>query len=339
MTAVQVSNFPAMPPHITNIAAMIETAEKHPPKAVITGLFNEHEIVGLHGPREVFKTMLCLELAEAIASGVPFVGTWKVPQARSVYLLETEMSPEAVGERLRRMYAVRRMPSGVYFASKSELRCFRRAVGLDKKFQLLNSWVNDCGAEVVIIDTANPFFRGKESANEEAHVGHFFDLLEAAPGILKIFVRHDRKPRLEDALSDSAEHIRGSSQFGDVPDALFQITRKDKRINEAVLSITKFRHGDRPPDVPLWFDVTDFRLISIPPVVYLLLREPLTRQQLLAALDKRFHVSARSGDSMISAESPFLIQKMIGHERAFQIDWIAAKDAPWFAKVTEGYGG
>src|SRR5215472_4818765 len=165
----------------TGIAELIWQAKVSPPKPVISGLLHEKEIAGLHGAPEVFKTIFTLQLAESLATGKPFLGVWQVPKPRRVYFFETEMSGAALGSRLARMYAKQTPPSGICFADEAELRQFRRASDLQRKFGLLKDWAKEQKAEVLVLDTANPFFRGKESPNDETMAGAFFDLLTDLP--------------------------------------------------------------------------------------------------------------------------------------------------------------
>jgi hypothetical protein len=61
----------------------------------------------------------------------------------------------------------------------------------------------DVKPDVLIIDTANPFFRGKESPNDETTAGAFFDLLEATPASVKLEAASDRayQPRAPDDIA------------------------------------------------------------------------------------------------------------------------------------------
>ena len=316
---------------------LINEARTNPPKPVIEGLLNESEIAGLHGPPEVFKTIFCLQLAEALATGQPFLGVWQVPHAREVYFLETEMSVPALGTRLRKIYAGYTPPSRLHFADPAQLRTFRRASGIRGKVALVKDWVAAANAEVVIVDTANPFFRGKESPNDETTAGSFFDELDSLPVPTKLFVRHNHKRKLEDDDSDAAAKIRGSGQFADVPDLLLELRRPDKRTNEAILSVSKYRHGTKPNDLTLWFDSGEFGLISVPPVIHLLRDGPKTRAELLSLFDTRFGLSERSGDEIISAQASYLSQNMRRHSKVFEIDWAAAAGADWWPRL--GVGG
>jgi hypothetical protein len=318
----------SVPPVLTapGIADLIREAREHPAKPVVEGLLHEHEIAGLHGSPESFKTVLTLQLAEAIATGHPFLGVWRIPQAKSVFFFETEMSVSALGKRLATMYRTASVPQRVVFASEEELHLFKRAPSLAKKCDLLRAWTGLANAEVLIIDTCNPFFRGKESPNDETVAGEFFDRLEAIPTPTKLFVRHNHKPRMDEYDGDGASRIRGSGQFADVPDLLLELRRKDKRTNEAELAITKFRHGSKLDNLSLWFDAGDLRLISVPPVIHLLKNGPLTRAELLRALQGRFGVAQRLADMSIDSQRPFLQVGGRGHERVFEIDREAGEE-------------
>jgi hypothetical protein len=318
---------------MSSIQDLIAAAQQNPPKPVLDGLLNESEIVGLHGPPEAFKTMFCLQLTDSLATREPFLGVWQVPKNLQVYFLETEMNVPALGARLARIFAHRKPPTGVHMANTDQLRAFRKAGGLVEKFALVKEWVQEAGAELVVLDTCNPFFRGKESPNDETTAGKFFDLVEALGVKNVVFVRHNHKRKLEDNDQDAAAKIRGSGQFGDVPDLLLELRRADKRTNEVVLSITKFRNGTKPDDLNLWFDSREFRLISIPPVVHLLLTGAKSREELIKELEERFNVSERSADDQIADERPYLSQRMDGHRKVFEIDWKTSVTAPWRPKL------
>jgi AAA domain len=320
---------------MTGVAELIRVAQTAPPRPVIAGLLNESEIAGLHGAPEVFKTIFSLQLADSLSSGRPLFGLWQVPKPRTVYFFETEMSVEALGTRLGRMYDGQTPPSGIHFADTAQLRLFRRAPGLKSKFSLLSQWVAEAEADVLILDTANPFFRGKESPNDETVAGSFFDLLEAVPASVKLFVRHNHKPRIDDSGGDPATKIRGSGQFADVPDLLLELRRADKRTNEATLSVSKYRHGSRPDDLTLWLDAGQLRLISVPPVIYLLQFGPLSRPELLEGLDSRFGMKQKAADEHIKEHQLCLRNSMRGHTRLFEIDWNAVLEVggEWYSRI------
>jgi hypothetical protein len=297
------------------------------------GLTHVHEIVGLHSAAENFKTNLCLQLMQSLVTGRHFLGTYKPARKYRVFFLETEMSVGALSKRVATMFRGMKAPEGIFFASESDLRAFKRAFDLEAKFRHLKDLLRDTRVDVLIIDTANPFFRGKESPNDELNAGKFFDLLESMPAKLKIFVRHDHKPRELDTPNDpDPSMIRGSGQFADVPDLLLSIRRKDKRTHEASFYITKFRHGSKPDPLTVWFDAVDFRLIPYPPVIHVLHRNPLTRDELLIELKRRFNVGATKADTeLIEGVRHYLTEYQNGHKKVFAINDLACKSAEWYS--------
>jgi hypothetical protein len=332
--ASQVNSIPPLqtPPGILDL---IREAREHPLTPIIGGLLNEHEICGLHGSPEAFKTVFSLQLAEAISTGRPFLGMWRIPNPKKVYFFETEMSVPALGSRLSTMFRSPNIPEKVSFASESELRQFKRTAGISAKLGLLAELITRAEADVVIIDTCNPFFRGKDSPNDETTVGAFLDGVSGLRAATKIFVRHNHKPRMDDFGGDGPSRIRGSGQFADVPDLLLELSRRDKRTHKAELEITKFRHGMKPDNLELWFDSQDLRLISIPPVIHLLQGGPQSRTELLQGLRTRFGIEQRLGDDLITAERPFVQDHQQGHNRVFEIDRDAARNAEWFPRVPD----
>jgi hypothetical protein len=324
---------------MAGIAQIIREAQEHPQRPIIEGLLNESETAGLHGSPEAFKTIFTLQLAEALANATPFLDVWRVPEPQPVYYFETEMSTTAVGDRLKKMFSGRECPTGISLATEAELRHFRRAPKLEDKFNVLRDLVGEAGATVVIIDTCNPFFRGKESPNDETTAGGFFDLLDTLPAPTKWFVRHNHKPRMAGEAEDGASKIRGSGQFADVPDLLLELQRRNKRTSEAILSLSKFRHGTKHDDLPLWFDIGDFKLISVPPVIHLLRGGALSRQQLLEKMESRFSISQRLADTQIAEQRQYLNERSQGHSRILEICTSAAREAEWRSRIYLPGGG
>jgi AAA domain len=346
MTTLPDNAQPGTPTPDPTIAELMEFARGNPSRAVIEDLLNESETAGLHGSPGAFKTMFCLQLMESLATAQPLLGICEIPKPRKVYFVETEMSAGAMGKRLLKMFdgTGKDIPELVQFASEAHMQQFKRALGISAKFDLLKQWVTDAEPDVVIIDTVNVLFRGRESGSEETAAGEFFDRLAELPAAAKIFVRHNRKhyagrdDKQSQEPADDSQEIKGSGQFSEVPDLLMQLTRKDKRTHEASLSLTKYRHGDKPPAFPLWFNSGDFRMTSLPPVIDLLKCGPArSREQLLEMLEAWFDVSHALGDALIVQVRDFLAETYKGHSKVYSIDPEAAKGADWYPRYSGGF--
>lgn len=300
-----------------NAAQLIAAAMADPPKPVIENLLNEQEILGLHGPQEVFKTFFLLQLAESLAAGTPLLGVWPIPIPRRVFFLETEMSAHALATRMLQMRDYCTVGQ-IDFADARQLTQFQRALGIENKFSLLSEWLTFNKSEVLIVDTANPFFRGVDNPNDDRGVGKFFDLLSQMPVVTRVFARHNRKPGEKDALGDAAARIRGSGQWNEVPDALLELSRKDKRTNQATLSVSKYRGGQKPDDLEVWFDRGQCRLTVGCPEVAILQAGPKTRLEVVTELDSRFGISPRLADDRLGTNR-YLESSMSGHQRVWRV--------------------
>ena len=146
-------------------------------------------------------------------------------------------------------------------------------------------------------------------------------------------MRHNHKPRIDDSGGDPATKIRGSGQFADVPDLLLELSRRDKRTNEAILSVSKFRHGSKPEDLSVWLDAVRLRLVSLPPVIDILRSGKVSRAELLVNLKARFGIEQRLADDFIREQQMFLRERMIGHKKTYEIDRDTAPDAPWYPNI------
>ncbi len=175
---------------------LIRQARENPPRSIITGLLNEGEILVLHGSEECFKSVFVIQMAESIATGNSLLNFWDVPNPMKVGIIETEMHEVQLGERMDSMFGDN-PPDRMVFFSTEDLRHWRRQ-SLEGKFDTIRKWIRVERIQVLMIDTANDFFRGADNPNDERYVGTFFDLLRNMAPKGSILVRHDRKKRMGD---------------------------------------------------------------------------------------------------------------------------------------------
>jgi len=306
---------------------LIQLAKKSPPQAIIEGLLNAGDILLLHGTEESFKSVSVVQCAEAIAMGTPFLRRWPVCGQRRVGIIETEMHAVMMGQRLSKMFPDGNAPEHVFFMSEDLLRRWRRE-DLAGKFRVIEDWVRQEDIQVLMIDTANDFFRGLDSPSEERVVGEFFDRLRALSLEGRILVRHDRKRREIDDSSHSNEMIRGSSEWKEDPEAIIQLKRTDKRTHEVQMEVGKLRYGVKPEPCKLWFDAGVFRLVPLPPIIALLEDGPKTRQQLVSE-GERFGLSERAVDAQLDENQEVLKRGNRGHERTWELDRTKCQEKEW----------
>jgi archaellum biogenesis ATPase FlaH len=199
---------------------LIRLANEHPPEPVIKGLVNKGDIFLLHGSEESFKSVFILQMAESVALGTSLLMYWNVPQNWRVGVIETEIHEMMLGERLRQMFPKGNAPKGMCFMRESALHDWRRR-GLRQKFESIQRWIEEEEIEVLLIDTANDFFRGEDNPSAETDVGTFFDELRSLKVGARGIVRHDRKKKAElDDQVNSNERIRGSSEWKEDPEVI-----------------------------------------------------------------------------------------------------------------------
>lgn len=307
---------------------LIRLAKDKPPKPIIKGLLYERDIMLLHGSEESYKSILIIQIAESIASGHRLLRKWDVPRSYRVGVIETEMHPAMLGERLNTMYSDGNVPEKMLFMPEETLKLWRRE-RLEGKIKIIGKWIDEEKIDVLMIDTANDFFRGDANPSDERHVGELFDRLRNMSLKGTILVRHDHKKRELDGEVHSNELIRGSAEWKEDPEVILHIARKDKRTNQSQLEVGKLRYGTKPDPFTVWFDAGCFRLTPLPPVIALLEDGEKTRPELIQEADARFGISERLMAGMIEAVGECLQMGSKGHVKTYQIDLERLVGAEW----------
>jgi RecA-family ATPase len=313
---------------------LMEHSRKNPPEPMIRGLLNKGDILLLHGSEESFKSVFVLQIAESIATGRSLLH-WRVERSRTVGVIETEMHEAMMGDRLSRMFPTGNPPEKLYFMGESALRDWRR-LNLRQKCEGVQKWVNEHAIEVLIIDTANDFFRGADNPSEERAVGQFFDELRSLNDGARIVVRHDRKRKPDQEEEwNSNERIRGSAEWKEDPEVIVSLERRDRRTNEVELEVGKLRYGRKDQPLILWFDAQSFRLTPLPPVIEVLTSGRHSREELIAECKGRFDLGERRVADMLAQNEMFLQESQRGHSKLFNLRDDALAKAPWFRFLNE----
>ena len=304
---------------------LIQLAKRQPPQPILEGLFSAGEIMLVHGSEECFKSVFILQAAESVATCRPLFG-WRVTGSRKVGVIETELHETRLGERLSRMFSRGNAPENLRFFDNGALREWKRQ-NLRQKIESIQGWVDQEQINVLMIDTANDFFRGGDSASHEGHVGEFFDELRGMRVDGRVIVRHDRKKSDNGNPNDK---IRGSGEWREDPEVIVSLKRTDRRTHEVVLSVDKQRYGQKPGPLTLWFDAATFRLTALPPVIEVIPSGmQRSRKEILDECEGRFNLAQRKVDEMLGEQSAFLTQHQQGHEKCFEINLDTALAAPW----------
>lgn len=299
---------------------LIEMARTTPLESVVEGMIRIGDITLLHGSEGCFKSVFITQLADCIAAGTPFLRAFEVPVPRRVGVMETEIHAVGLGTRLAKMYPDdASVPENIVYFHDQLMRSWRKRRDMQGKFAVIEEWVRANAVEVLMIDTANDFFRHGSNPNEETVAGEFFDLLRNLECKTKVVVRHDRKRHDADAMLSPNERIRGSGEWKEDPEAIFSLDRADRRTHEVRFDCGKTRYGQEPPAMSLWFDQGSFRLTPVPPWVALLEAGPSRRADVLEGFS-RFGISARKAADVLKECRSFLIEQQEGHHLVLSLD-------------------
>ena len=313
-------------------AELILQAGNNPPEPIITGLMNVGDILLIHGTEECFKSIFVVQMAEAIATATPLVRYWNVPHPYVVGVINTEMHEAMLGIRLKAMFPAGDAPTNMRFLGAEAMHRWRRNTTIAGKFTLISQWIRQEGIQVLLIDTANDFFRAASNPSDETAVGGFFDQLRNLELKATGAVRHDRKHKGDDQFfgDSSNDRIRGSGEWKEDPEAILFLERLDRRTHSVRFEVGKLRYGSKPELLTLWFDAECFRLIPLPPVIAVLEAGPKSRQEVLTECEIRFGLSERKVDEMLGEHKQFLRESQQGHHKVFEIDWDRADGEAWF---------
>lgn len=317
-----------------SVAELIRSAEQNPPEPILDGLLHVDDVLLIHGTEESYKSVFITQIGESIALGRPLLRFWKAQRQRRVGIINTEMHSSMLGMRLAAMFsASNRPPENLFFMSTESLKLWRRQ-DLGGKFEDISRWIADHGVEVLMVDTANDFFRGEENPSDERAVGEFFDRMRNLPVEGRVLVRHDRKKKDVDKDSHSNELIRGSAEWKEDPEAILYLGRRDKRTHEVCLDVGKLRYGTKPEPFELWFDASVFRLTPLPPVITVLEAGRKTRQELVQECSDRFGIEERFTSESLRVLRSFLREDHEGHNVAYELDPAKCAEAEWAVFLT-----
>jgi hypothetical protein len=321
------SSVPATEP---SIARLIRLAEETTIPWIVEGLWQEGGIAIVHSLEEEFKSVFSYQIAEAVASGLPLLRTFKVPKGRRVGIFETEMDDLEVGKRLSRMYPRRDFPEKLIVSDGELIKEFRRETTLQTKMERVGKWIRQNGIEVLVWDTINSVLAATDP-NSEVGVSRFFDRLALLPLQAALLVRHDGKPSKDSANRSSNQLVRGSNRLVEDASLVIHLQRQDKAQNKVRWEVGKLRNAPKPEPIELWFDIKTFRLTPLHPVAALLESGPKARGELIEQANARFGLKQRAVDAAISELRSLLYEEREGHKRVFKLNANPPDDSsfPW----------
>jgi hypothetical protein len=305
-----------------NVRDLVQLTEKRPLKWYVPEVVLEDAIHVLHGAEESFKTMLTLQLHEALAFGTRFMGR-KVRGRHITGIAQLEMKQRQFGHRLVKFFTGHAMPEIKLLPEHLREHVLTAATPKDR-IGILGDWADAEGISFISIDSSSKLFPAGYSPNEQDCASDVFNQLQKLPTTW--ILAHDRKPFK--GLQVGNDEIVGSGRFKQDPDIVHQMVRPDARSPKAVFYWGKMRVGMKPEPVNLFFDAVDYRLYPFHPYLHLLEQKAMTGMSLVAEALPRFGWRERQAreyletlkELVAEGGKTIVAQSFRGHAKVFEIN-------------------
>jgi len=312
------------------VADLINEARSNPIRWIIPNILLEGGVHVLHGKEEAFKTMLTLQMHEALTQGGEFL-MQSVTGGLRTGIVELEQKPRLFGHRLNQFFRngapnIEILPHEL----RSKVLGGRTA---QERIEVIRAWADLAALAVVSIDSAMKLFPPHTDSSKPEQASEVFNQLQRLPTLW--LIAHDRKrppnPKQggepEGLTNSSNEEIVGSGRFAQDPDVIHQMMRPDGRSPMAVFQWGKVREDEKPPPLNLYFDKLDFRLRPLHPFLHLLRLGPCEEGQLIVQAERRYGWRERWARANIvsllalrdASGSPAVTQTQQGHKRVLRL--------------------
>jgi AAA domain len=290
---LQVESLPA-PEGPSTVAEYIAWGEKNPVRWYVPDIVLEDGVHVLHGLEECYKTMLMLQLHEALTCGGQFLFR-NVEGGIKTGIAELEMKGRPFARRLKNFWPCNAPEIAVLpEIQRAEVLSGKHPVD---RLKVIVDWCEEEGLEFVSIDSLAKLFPPGHDISRQDLASEVFSQIQKLPTAL--ILAHDRKPPHEaKAITGPGNaEIAGSGRMSQDPDAVFQMLRSDKRVPMAEFSWGKVREGEKSDPLSLFFDKVNFRLYPINPFLHLL---PSAQTELIAEAERRYGWKRRTADEHIA---------------------------------------
>jgi hypothetical protein len=306
----------------STVSGLIEYAKHNPLKWIVPDMVLEEGVHVLHGHEETYKTMLTLQLHEALSNG----GTFLLRDVKGGLLTgiaELEMKNRQFGHRLAKFFPtdppdIRVLPDSL----RQKVLAERTAKG---RIKVIADWAEGEGLQFVSIDSVVKLFPPGCDLNSADVASDVFSQLQRLPTVW--IIAHDRKP--QPGIRDTAGNaeIVGSGRFAQDPDVIHQMERPDKRAPLAVFHWGKMRDGQKRDSIPMYFDPADYRLHPLHPYLHLLERRPMLGTELVAEAERRYGWKERRARHYLgelatlrdSQGDPCVAERQEGHNKRYEL--------------------
>lgn len=249
---------PAKSLTLVDAADWIET-DPPPLDPILEGAFECTDKVSLIGAPKLRKSFMSLQLALSVAAGLEFL-IWKVPTARKVLLVQTEMKASHFHRRVKRMAFNLGITRDVIASNLRIVNGRGVTVDMDEVADLAKSF----GAELIIFDPLYKLMPGDENTGEDVKpVLAAFDRLAESTGAAVMYVHHDPKGTPGDR--NLRDRGAGSNVLNRDYDCCIMMTAHRDDENAVVIEVLQRNYAPQAAFTIGWADGS-FRSADLPAV-------------------------------------------------------------------------
>jgi hypothetical protein len=304
------------------VVDLIEQAKQNPLKWLIDDILLEDGVHVLHGHEETFKTILTLQLHEALSKGGRFM-LRDLPGGLITGIAELETKNRLFGHRLAKFLP--NDPPDSRVLPDQERRRLLAATTAKNKIGVIADWAASEGLQFVSIDSAVKLFPPGCDLNKADLASDVFSQLQRLPTVW--IIAHDRKALPGSESKNGNDAIVGSGRFAQDPDVIHQMVRDDKRSPKAVFHWGKMRDGEKHDPMQLFFDKLDYRLYPLHPFLHLLEQRAMLGSELITEAERRYGWKERRAREHLStlptlldaSGRPCITETMEGHSKRYQL--------------------
>jgi hypothetical protein len=305
-----------------SVRELIEHSRQHPIRWLVPEVLMEDGIHILHGAEESFKTMLTLQLHEALTIGSPFLMRPSVEGLRTG-IAELEMKNRLFGNRLGKFFQ-HDAPEIAILPDRLRQTVLSGKTA-KQRIEVIANWAEVNRLELVSIDSAVKLFPPGCDLSRADLASEVFSQLQRLSTVW--IIAHDRKALPGIPTQSGNSEIVGSGRFAQDPDVIHQMTRPDGRAPVAWFSWGKMREGQKSDSIPLYFDRVDYRLYPLHPYLHLLAEAPTRQAELIVQAKRRYGWSERRArehfptlETVVDAtENRCVLARAEGHNRAYSL--------------------
>ncbi len=204
---------------------------------LIDSVVYEEGFCFIYGAENTGKSFLTLSMAQAIATGEPWLDTFDVPNKTNVLFLDKE---NPLSLTVKRVHHLGGVTDNVHWLKYPHPFSLHDGKGGVSEFALdVAMLVEEKNIGLVIIDSFVDLMVG--SANSAEDTQQFFSALKQIfPGVAFLVIHHENKPA-QGTFRTSSQRVRGSSNINAQTETMFRIEAVAKSKTEMTLEQTKIR--------------------------------------------------------------------------------------------------